>query len=101
MSLAKFCCAGLIACSCAAVPLEAIASPLPYVIELTAGTITHSASEYTCPAPPAVPPPGLFRFDCDIAVGETFVGTFSLVDTSILTGGVSSIVGTIEHFVLT
>jgi len=44
------------------------------------------------------PPTG---FDCDVSVGDTFFGTFSLVDTSILTGGISPVAAAIAHFIIT
>jgi hypothetical protein len=93
MSQAKLLSACLVACVCAAFPPTTKASPLPYVMELTTLSVVLPSD---CPNPIST----ALRFDCDVAVGDTFVGTFSLVDTSILTAGVSPVNATVAHFVL-
>ena len=93
MSTAKLLSACLAACVCAAFPLATKASPLPYVMELTTLRVVLPSD---CPNSIST----ALRFDCDVAVGDTFAGTFSLVDTFILTGGVSPVNATVAHFVL-
>jgi len=76
---------------CALFPAETSASPIPYVIELTVNRVDLT-SYGVC---------GIqLTFSCDVAVGDHFVGTFSLVDTSILAGGVPPVAATVAHFSL-